>query len=72
MSQIAIVDNNKKMKNNNKILPLMSNKSQLYTQSKINQNQNKKNKNKSIINKKNFKPENVLYLNEGPSNILNS
>ncbi len=57
MSQITIEDNNKKLKNskiNNNILPLMNNKSQLYSQSEINQNQNqmKKNINQVMMNKK--------------------
>jgi Dullard-like phosphatase family protein len=68
MSQIAIDDNNKKLKNSNKILPLMSNKSQLYTQSEI--NQNKKNKNQSMINKKKINVINEV-MNKDISNDIN-
>ena len=57
MSQISIdQDNNKKVQSNN-LMPLTSNKSQLYSPLDINQKQNfQKNKNKnynqSIFNKK--------------------
>ena len=70
MSQITIEDNNKKLKNskiNNNILPLMNNKSQLYTQSEINQNQNqmKKNINQVMMNKKKLN-----IINEAMNNDL--
>ena len=53
MSQISIEqDNNKKTQNNNKIQPLTSNKSQLYSQLEINQTSKTKNKHQSVLNKK--------------------
>jgi len=53
MSQISIEqENNKKIQNNNKILPLTTNKSQLYSQLEINQTSKIKNKNQSVLNKK--------------------
>jgi CTD small phosphatase-like protein 2 len=54
MSQISIEqDNNKKIQNNN-LMPLSNNKSQLYSNLEMNKNQNSKikNKNQSALNKK--------------------
>ena len=53
MSQMAIdQENNKKIPNNNNLIPLSNNKSHFYSQLEVNQNQNSKNKNQSSLNKK--------------------